>query len=363
MTDQTITFLNGITALGVVVTGWVFTGISLNHYFRDKIKVFKFFVFLVAAMALGWMGITLSFISVSTIGSNTPWLKQFMSYFSYATIPVGACAIMFVSWDFFGSPRNKKQILAAFMVYSFIYYSVLFVTYKQAVVCPDVPVGELLDDWVTPSSLFYYIIWGQVTFTAVVTLIGFNNVRKATQGVLNRKANYLIITAILFTIPILLDTVVLTGIHENFLYIVRFMAIIGFFPLYAGYKPVKEELEEKSSFKTGRADGTLISSVKSMYASRPDTITNEEVTFYRLKKLCLVCKGKVVKYCFICNCDALYCINCAKALIEIDNLCWACKNPLDDTKPVKQYETGGELESDIEHVELGSFNEMKKKKS
>ena len=39
---------------------------------------------------------------------------------------------------------------------------------------------------------------------------------------------------------------------------------------------------------------------------------------------------------FMCKkCDALYCENCARALINMENACWVCNEPIDESKPVK----------------------------
>ncbi len=69
---------------------------------------------------------------------------------------------------------------------------------------------------------------------------------------------------------------------------------------------------------------------------RPKRVTEEEVTISKEKKICLVCKGKVQRFnSFICDCGALYCQKCAQALSEIENACWVCEAPLDETKPVR----------------------------
>ena len=50
----------------------------------------------------------------------------------------------------------------------------------------------------------------------------------------------------------------------------------------------------------------------------------------------MVCKGKVRKFgVFICDCGAFYCDECAKAIIGLENACWACYGAIDDSKPVK----------------------------
>jgi hypothetical protein len=73
--------------------------------------------------------------------------------------------------------------------------------------------------------------------------------------------------------------------------------------------------------------------------SRPQKVTEEEVSVSKEKKICLVCKGKVRKFgVFICDCGAFYCDKCVIALIELDNVCWACDSALDESKPVKLLE-------------------------
>jgi len=71
---------------------------------------------------------------------------------------------------------------------------------------------------------------------------------------------------------------------------------------------------------------------------RPERITEEEVTFHKEKKICLVCKTHVLRVMYSCpECDALYCIKCSDALSKMNNACWVCNTPFDETKPSKPY--------------------------
>ncbi len=86
-------------------------------------------------------------------------------------------------------------------------------------------------------------------------------------------------------------------------------------------------------------------------SKKPAQITEEEVTYYKERKICLVCKGKAVKFIYICQkCDALYCLKCANALSSLENQCWACNAPIDESKPSKPYDEEEEIaiEEDIE---------------
>ena len=58
-----------------------------------------------------------------------------------------------------------------------------------------------------------------------------------------------------------------------------------------------------------------------------------------------MCKGKVSEFnIFLCpKCETFYCAKCAQALVELENMCWACSGPIDKSKPVKTYEKEEEI--------------------
>ncbi len=66
-------------------------------------------------------------------------------------------------------------------------------------------------------------------------------------------------------------------------------------------------------------------------------VYEKNVTVYKERKQCLVCLGEIEGFeNYICpNCNSIYCKKCAKALIEIENVCWSCESPIDKAKPVK----------------------------
>lgn len=67
-------------------------------------------------------------------------------------------------------------------------------------------------------------------------------------------------------------------------------------------------------------------------------VTEDKVTVHKARKICLVCKGEIRGHIYVCDCDALYCENCTRALTDLENVCWACNAPMDKSKPVKHYE-------------------------
>ena len=80
----------------------------------------------------------------------------------------------------------------------------------------------------------------------------------------------------------------------------------------------------------------------------------EEVTIHKDSQTCLVCKGAVEGFnVFICpQCKSIYCKTCAQAVIEIENECWTCENPIDISKPVKPYKPEIKIEDRKESKKL-----------
>ena len=66
-------------------------------------------------------------------------------------------------------------------------------------------------------------------------------------------------------------------------------------------------------------------------------ITEEKVTIHKERRICLVCRGEILGFIYICECDAIYCDNCARAVTNLENVCWVCNAPMDDSKPLKPY--------------------------
>jgi hypothetical protein len=92
----------------------------------------------------------------------------------------------------------------------------------------------------------------------------------------------------------------------------------------------KEEMDDSEEGETFKAEEIL-------HFTKPVKITEEEIKFYREQTICLVCKGKLGGFnVFLCaECKALYCESCALALSRLENMCWVCDAPLDESKPIK----------------------------
>ncbi len=126
------------------------------------------------------------------------------------------------------------------------------------------------------------------------------------------------------------------------------LAVILVFVLLRIKKVIQVEI-------TGR-DAEQGPNILAMFA-RPQRVTEEEVSISKEKKICLVCKGKLARYnIFLCpECNTFYCSKCANALSDLENACWVCEVPFDESKPVR-------LSEIKEEEEFGKNNDFKKKK-
>ncbi len=79
-------------------------------------------------------------------------------------------------------------------------------------------------------------------------------------------------------------------------------------------------------------------------------IIEDKVAIHKEKKICLVCRGEVFGFSYICKCGANYCENCARALSNLENVCWFCEVPIDYSKPVKPFKDEREKMKVDEHA-------------
>ena len=75
-------------------------------------------------------------------------------------------------------------------------------------------------------------------------------------------------------------------------------------------------------------------------------VSEEKIAVSKEKKICLVCRGEVLRFTYICECGAIYCENCARALTDLENLCWVCDAPIDYSKPVRK------IKEEVERIKV-----------
>ncbi len=118
-----------------------------------------------------------------------------------------------------------------------------------------------------------------------------------------------------------------------------------------------EKLKEEDAPMSDRMElARLDEKIVRMIQKRPILtvqVSEEKIAVSKEKKICLVCRGEVIRFSYICECGANYCGNCAQALTDLENVCWACDIPIDYLKPVKPYK------EEEARVEIGEKSKKK----
>lgn len=84
--------------------------------------------------------------------------------------------------------------------------------------------------------------------------------------------------------------------------------------------------------------------------TKPQQLTEEEVSVAKERGVCLVCKNEIIRETYVCpECKSYYCLKCSKTLTRMENACWVCQTPFDDKKPVNKMEQ-------TEHPVIDLFN-------
>ena len=120
--------------------------------------------------------------------------------------------------------------------------------------------------------------------------------------------------------------------------VVLFFTRVGFVVVFLLYYLGLREEQVKIKVETTEKEISIEDSIFRI-AKRPAQITEEEVTYYREQKICMICKGKVSGFdIFLCpGCETTYHEKCARVLTGSENACWVCNTPIDNSKPSKPF--------------------------
>jgi len=321
--------------------GWL-TGISKTAYFivmlilgtfyiyegiKSKVKLVTSIGLLTVFGALAWICGFLDFITIILTGANLDneliyRFSWFIGYFSFIFGQYVGVEIL--------TPKKRWYLLFLFFLIQFfamfenLYFGELILIY------PLEPGGELINDILVSNStgyLVWFLVFGNLFF------IGGGLLYKSIQskGSIRKKFAYVALYFILTMLITIFEAVFsLTG---YFIPLVFAVGLLGSWLGYLGLRKEPEKHKEKGKEKVKVKDSLF------RIIQRPEQITEEEVSYYREQKICLICKGKVAGFnIFLCsNCEALYHEDCARTLTELENACWVCNEPIDKTKPTKPF--------------------------
>ncbi|MFX1572331.1 MAG: RING finger protein [Promethearchaeota archaeon] len=236
----------------------------------------------------------------------------------------------------------KKIILFSLVIIGIIYEIFLFLDPMSNFnfVYPETSGENLIDGPINMNSPIgiinsFYLITGLFVLGG-----GFLFKSLQTKGVVRKKFIYLSVGWLIIIVFGFIEIFIYFGYYEVFLTLIRLGIILSFSLWYIGIREEPVEPIKERPKKEVKVEESLF-----RLTQKPDHITEEEVTFHKEKKICLVCKGKLEDFVFICShCDVLYCEKCARTLSNLENACWVCNTPIDKSKPIKPYKKREDVE-------------------
>ncbi|MBY9020546.1 MAG: hypothetical protein KGD67_05770 [Candidatus Lokiarchaeota archaeon] len=327
-----LSVLSGLIGSATLGTLIGFCTFGIYFYYISKkthIKLLSIMGISLFFAGFSYLGICADFLSILITGDNINSI--ILAFLIWPFVPISFLIIFYVAAEIL-VPKKKILIIIIYAILCIIFELSIFLDTLGNItfIEPTIPGGELIDDSLTfgsPAS-FIGIIFTLTGFFFNGFGLFFKGIRSS--GVVGRKYKQLAIGYLIINVSALLDFI---GIAE-IIVIVRVASLISIWFFYLGLREEPEMREKKEKKKEIKIEGSLFRLTK-----RPDNITEEEITYYKEQKICMICKGKVSGFnIFLCpSCETIYHEECARALINSENTCWVCNGVIDNSKPSKPF--------------------------
>ena len=325
--------MNGLSIMGVIIS---YCGIGLFFMYKSKKTGAKLLIYasiVGICFGLQYLGSFIDFVTILLTDNNMDNPNGLYSILNQIWLPPAMIFSIYLAAELL-IPEKKWHIVSIYIVLGIIFelFILLDPMGSFTFVDPESPGEDLIDSQFTfgsPAGIIFIIF-----FLSFITFWGFGFLYKSIKsiGILRKKFLLLSIGSIYTLTFAIIDSLTSQGI---IIFFARFCTFSGFLFFYFGLREEPAESKKLHPKKEVKVEGRLFRLAR----AKPTEITEEEVTFHKEQKICLVCKGKVEGYnVFICrSCDVLYCQNCAQALENLENMCWVCNEPINEAKPVELY--------------------------
>lgn len=228
------TYLNGISAFCVLITGFYFGIRFIMHYKKLKKSLLPLIAGLGFGLGIFYLGPSTAFFYLLFTNENISGVLY--GYLSYFTLPLTLSLAMYLGFDIL-KPSWKKGIMIFFSIFTIIWW-LSFLFFINYFFEPTTPVGGKLIDisFVLPIGL------PMVALALLSTLFllggGFLWIaRKIEDKKKRKKSIFLAIGWSLFTIAGVLDTF----LAPNLIAFARLIMLVGYILIFLGFSPVSKQ--------------------------------------------------------------------------------------------------------------------------
>lgn len=335
---STESFADGLSAMLCLIFAWILGLGIIIHARRLNAKLLSYMGLNIFLAGFFWLVICCDFLAVLISGRNLNNPYGWMGIVHIMWAPLVLLISVYIGAELM-VPKKKWYFVYPFLILSLIFEFFILINplgtfYFEY---PDTPGESLIIIMImsnTPANLLTYAfeIFG-------LLFCGFGYLIKSFRSVGLIKNKFILLSIGYFLFIGFPIVAALTSRFGFFIPIVysRIGMVSGFFFFYAGLRETPISKKKKEKRERIKKDVKVEESLFRLF-ERPYHISEEEVIFHKEKKICLVCKGKVLRVNYICpKCNALYCINCSEVLSNRENMCWVCDEPFDESKPISPY--------------------------
>lgn len=328
---------NGISATFSVIFACVL-GVGIIYQARKvDAKLLSFMGLNILLAGLFWVVLACDFFTILITGNNLPNPGGWMGIAHMMWAPFVFLISFYISAELLIPYKKniKKYFIATFLILSIIFELFLFLDPLSMFYFEiPFPSGTDLTIIMTTTNSPVNILQIVLQISGLI-FCGFGYLTKGIKstGIIRKKFLLLSIGYLIYTgIPIFAVLLSRLGISVS-VAPYRIGLISSFLFFYYGLREAPVTKEKEPVIKEIKVEDSLFR----LY-ERPLQISEEEVMYFRDRKICLVCKGNVIRVSYICpKCNALYCIKCSEELSDQENMCWVCNDPFDESKPTRPY--------------------------
>lgn len=227
------TYINGISALVVLILGFILGFGVLFLYFRSgrQKRLMPYVSILGFSGGAFYLGPVVSFFNLLATGENIPAIVY--GLLSYSHIPIVICASMYLGFELF-KPEWRDRVLLVFVLSSIVYWIALL-GFPSVMISGTIgQEGDLID--ISLHSVVIVLVVVYIFSTLIMLGGGFYHLSKRlTDKEGKRRARELYIGFILFSIGGILDTV----ISLEYIVIARSIMGVAYFLINSGFIRVR----------------------------------------------------------------------------------------------------------------------------
>jgi len=317
-------WINGITCCILVFSTSLLGLFFVYKAIKTKAKLLFYAGLTIAFIYMGYLGGVVDFFTILLTGVNNEDIIL-ITFIGMFLISIGMSTFVYILATFLFPKRKKIIALAIFILYSLWMLFILLDPLGSVVfIFPKNPGEDLIDYYENPNTINGFVLIIIIIYGCVVLSLGLPRL-KTLEPIPKKKIEFLYLFAIIHISVGGLESYFEFG---PFLILIRIVYISSIVIWYFAMR--EERVKVTSIDKRVKVEGGLFRVSEVI----PGNVTEEQVMFHKQQKICLVCKGKILRTNYLCpQCDALYCNKCSAALSDAENACWVCNAPFDEKKP------------------------------